>query len=201
MLDWLVSAISHLGYAGILALMFLENIILPLPSELIMPLAGFVAARGGLELTGVLLAGFAGELAGALPWYFLGRSLGEGRARDWLRAHGRWLLLRPSELERARRWFERQGRLAVLLARLAPGVHPLIGLPAGVARMSLLPFLAFSAAGIALWVGGLGCAGYALGVRYREVSSWLRPIAIASLVLLAGGVTWAAVRRRRRRSR
>ncbi len=201
MLHWVISAIAHLGYAGVLALMFLENIILPLPAELIMPLSGFVAARGGLALAGVLLAGFAGELAGALPWYFLGRSLGEGRAREWLRAHGRWLLLRPKELERAHRWFEGRGRLTVLLARLAPGVHPLIGVPAGVARMALLPFLVFSAAGIALWVGGLGMAGYALGAHYGKVGTWLRPVTLASLLLLLGGGTWLVLRRRRGRRR
>ncbi len=198
MLHWLVSAITHLGYAGIVGLMFLENIILPLPAELIMPLSGFVAARGGLQLAGVLLAGFTGELAGALPWYLLGRSLGEGRARDWLKVHGRWLLLRPSELDRAQRWFEGRGRLAVLLGRLAPGIHPLIGVPAGVARMAPLPFLGFSAAGVALWVGGLGWAGYLMGAHYREVSHWLRPVGIACLLLIVAATAWFVIRRRRR---
>ena len=201
MVHWLVATIGHLGYVGIGLLMFFENIILPLPSELIMPLAGFVAARGRLELWGVVAAGFAGELAGAFPWYFLGRSLGRGRVHDWLDRHGKWVLLRKKELDRARRWFEGKGRFAVLLGRLAPGVHSLIGLPAGVARMGILAFLAYSAAGIALWVGGLAWGGYLLGGHFPVLGRLLRPAGYvgAGVVLSVGG--WWLVRRRRLKPR
>ncbi len=197
MLHWLGATISHLGYAGIAVLMFLESIILPLPSEIIMPLSGFVAARGRLGLPGVLLAGFAGELVGALPWYFLGRSLGNGHVRDWLSEHGRWLLLRRKELERARRWFAGRRGLSVLLARLAPGVHPLIGVPAGAARMDFPRFLYLSALGIALWVGGLAWAGYLLGAHYRELEEYIRPIGIGLGALVLLGIAWFVVRRLR----
>ena len=195
MLPWLVATIAHLGYLGILALMFLESIILPLPSELIMPLSGFVAARGELALPGVLASGFAGELVGALPWYFLGRSLGEGRVRDWLDRHGRCLLLRQREIERARRWFEGRHGLAVLLARLAPGVHSLIGVPAGAVRMRFARFLYLSAIGVALWVGGLAWAGYLLGRHYRMIARYLKPIGLTLGALVLLGIAWFLVHR------
>ncbi len=201
MLPWLVATIAHLGYLGILLLMFLESIILPLPSELIMPLSGVVAARGALGMPGVLVAGFAGELVEALPWYFLGRSLGEGHVHEWLSRHGRWLLFRRRELERARRWFAGRHGLAVLLARLAPGVHPLIGVPAGAARMRFARFFSLSAIGVALWVVGLAWTGYLLGRHYRAITQYLKPIGftLGALVLLAIG--WFVVRRRRARQR
>ncbi len=197
----LVATIGRLGYLGIGILMFLENIILPLPSELIMPLGGFVASRGRLELAGVLVAGFAGELLGALPWYFLGRSMGRGRVRDWLHRHGKWLLLRRQEMDRAQRWFEGKGRLAVLLGRIAPGVHSIVGVPAGVARMGMVPFVVYSAVGIAIWVGGLGYAGYLLGGHYRQLAKSLKPAGYVGAGLLVVGLAWWLVRRWRRSRR
>ncbi len=198
MLSWLVATITHLGYLGIFGLMFLESIILPLPSELIMPLSGFVSARGGLALPGVFAAGFAGELVGALPWYFLGRSLGEGRVHGWLSRHGQWLLLRRTEIDRARRWFSGRRALAVLLARLAPGVHPLIGVPAGAARMGFTRFLFLSAIGVALWVGGLAWAGYLLGRNFQVIGEYLKPIGLGLGALALLGVAWFLVHRYRR---
>ncbi|HEX9107450.1 MAG TPA: DedA family protein [Longimicrobiales bacterium] len=198
MSHWLVSTIGHLGYLGIGLLMFLENIILPLPSELIMPLSGFVASRGRLDVGGVLVAGFVGELVGAYPWYFLGRSMGRGRVRDWLDQHGKWLLLRRKELDRAQQWFEGKGRFAVLLGRLVPGVHSLIGVPAGVARMGLVPFTLYSAVGVAVWVGGLGWAGFLLGGHFKALARFLKPAGYAAGGLLLLALVWWLVRRRRR---
>ncbi len=195
MSHWLVSTIGHLGYVGIGILMFLENIILPLPSELIMPLSGFVASRGRLGLGGVLLAGFAGELLGAFPWYYLGRSMGRGRVRDWLNRHGKWLLLRRQEMDRAQRWFEGKGRFAVFLGRLAPGVHSLIGLPAGMARMPFVPFLLYSALGVAAWVGGLALGGYLLGGHFRQLAGILRPAGYLGGALVVVGLGWWLLRR------
>lgn len=201
MLEWLSRTIEHLGYAGIGVLMFVENIILPLPAEVIMPLAGFVAARGRMDFPLVLASGFAGELLGAMPWYFLGRSLEDGRARTWLDRHGKWLLLRRSELERAHRWFEQKGAIAVFFTHLLPAVHPLIGVPAGVARMRFLPFLLYSAAGVAVWVAGLGWAGYLLGQHFEAVSAYLKPIGYGLGTLTCAAIAWWLWRRHRARRR
>ena len=125
-------------------MMLAENIFPPIPSELIMPLAGFVAAKGQLNPVLVVLAGTLGSLLGALPWYYAGVWLGQERVCALAARHGRWLTLGEKEIRQAIRWFERHGRIAVLIGRLVPTVRTLISLPAGMARMPLLPFLVYS---------------------------------------------------------
>ena len=112
-----------------------------------MPLAGFASSEGRLSLWGVCLAGTVGSVVGQVPLYLLGRAWGEARFRGFIQRHGRWLLLDVDDVDRAGRWFDRHGMGAVLLCRLVPGVRSLISIPAGIRRMPLVPFLAFSALG------------------------------------------------------
>jgi membrane protein DedA with SNARE-associated domain len=168
---WITDLVSHFGYGGVGLLMFLENVFPPIPSELIMPLAGFVARRGELSLAATIVAGTAGSLAGASVWYLLGRRLGERRLRAWIDRHGQWLGLSGDDIDRSARWFRRHGPLAVTLGRLVPGVRTLISVPAGIAGMRVLPFLFFTIVGTALWTAALTFAGYLLGARYRRVTS------------------------------
>jgi membrane protein DedA with SNARE-associated domain len=144
-------------------MMLAENVFPPIPSELIMPLAGFVAAKGQLNPVLVVLAGTLGSLLGALPWYYAGRWLGEARVCAFAARHGRWLTLGEKEIGQAIRWFERHGRIAVLVGRLVPTVRTLISLPAGMARMPLLPFLAYSAVGTLAWTAALTAANRSTG--------------------------------------
>src|SRR5690625_2632057 len=118
MLGWISDLIADMGYIGIVLLMFLENLFPPIPSEVVMPLAGFVAARGDLSLVGVILAGMAGSVLGALPWYFVGRLLGEERLKGWADRHGRWLTVTSGEIDKVLDWFNRHGRKAVFFGRL-----------------------------------------------------------------------------------
>jgi membrane protein DedA with SNARE-associated domain len=168
--DWLTSVISDGGYLGIVLLMLAENLFPPIPSELIMPLAGFVAAKGELNVGLVVLAGVLGSMLGALPWYYAGRWVGEARMRAFAARHGRWLTLDEKEIGKAIDWFEKHGRMAVLLARLVPTVRTLISLPAGMARMPLVPFLIYSAIGTALWTGLLAASGFWLQENYTLVA-------------------------------
>jgi membrane protein DedA with SNARE-associated domain/uncharacterized membrane protein YkvA (DUF1232 family) len=168
--DWLTSVISEGGYLGIVVLMLAENLFPPIPSELIMPLAGFVAAKGDLDVGLVVLAGVLGSMLGALPWYYAGRWVGEARMRAFAARHGRWLTLDEKEIGKATDWFEKHGRMAVLLARLVPTVRTLISLPAGMARMPLAPFLIYSAIGTALWTGLLATSGFWLQESYTLVA-------------------------------
>jgi membrane protein DedA with SNARE-associated domain len=138
--DWLTDVIADGGYLGIVFLMLAENLFPPIPSELIMPLAGFVAAQGEFNVVLVVLAGSLGSMLGALPWYYAGRWVGEARMRAFAARYGRWLTLDEKEIGKATDWFEKHGRVAVLLARLVPTVRTLISLPAGMARMPLVPF-------------------------------------------------------------
>lgn len=185
MFAFIVKFVKQTGYAGVLLLMFGENIFPPLPSELIMPLAGFNAARGSLSLIGVLAAGVAGSLLGALFWYYVGRLVGGERLKRWTARHGRWLTLSPGDIEQASGWFERHGAKAVLFGRLIPAVRTLISVPAGVARMPLGPFLLFSMLGTTVWTALLAGAGYLLQSQYRQVSAYVGIVSNIAVGLLA----------------
>jgi membrane protein DedA with SNARE-associated domain len=191
MFDWITGVVEQTGYAGIALLMLAENVFPPVPSELIMPLAGFTAAKGELSVVGVVLSGVAGSLAGALLWYWIGCRLGMERLRRWTARHGRWLTLTPAELDQARDWFRRHCGKAVLIGRLVPAVRTLISVPAGIAGMGLPRFLLYSGIGTALWTALLTAAGYVLESRYQEVQGWLNPI---SNVILIGMALWYVYR-------
>ena len=187
MFEWVTGIIERTGYLGVAFLMFAENVFPPIPSELIMPLAGFAAARGELNVGLVVLAGSAGSLLGAWFWYEVGRRVGAERLKGWAARHGRWLTLGPEEVDRAREWFGRHGGKAVLLGRMVPAVRTLISVPAGIAGMPLGPFLAYSAIGTLVWTGLLAGAGNLLEDQYGRVSGWVNPV---SNLALAGMVLW-----------
>jgi membrane protein DedA with SNARE-associated domain len=185
--DFISRTISSAGYPGIALLMLLENVIPPLPSELIMPMAGFVAAGGKLTLVGVILAGTLGSVVGALPWYYLGRALGPDRLRAWAGKHGRWLTLTPAQVDRVDAWFQKHCGKAVFFGRLAPAVRTLISVPAGIFRMSLRRFLVFTALGSAAWSTALALAGHSLRDSFEQVSHVLNPatnVIVGTVVLV-----------------
>ena len=184
MSGWIPDFVARSGYAGILLLMIAENLFPPIPSELVMPLAGFTAARGLLSLPLVVAAGTLGSVIGAVPWYLIGRWLGTGRLERWAERHGRWLTLSAHDIRRAQDAFERHCGKAVLLGRLIPAVRTVISVPAGVARMNVVRFLAFTAAGSLLWNGVLAAAGYALGAEHERVGEYLGPVTSGILILI-----------------
>lgn len=191
MIEWLTGIVGSAGYLGVAALMFLENLFPPIPSELVMPLAGFAAARGDMALVPMLLAGIAGSLAGAVFWYLVGLRVGRERVARWAARHGRLLTLTPDEVEDAAGWFDRHGGKAVFLGRMVPAVRTLISVPAGVAAMAWPSFLALSALGTALWCGLLALAGYLLEDQYSRVAHWLNPV---SNVVVAALIAWYVYR-------
>lgn len=185
MVEWITNTMNSLGYWGIGLLMFLENLFPPIPSELIMPLAGFTVARGDMEFAPVIVAGVLGTVLGALPWYYAGKILGEQRLKKLADRYGRWLTISSKDITKAKSWFDKQGGKAVFICRLVPGVRTLISLPAGISRMPLVPFLLYSTLGTLLWVGLLTYAGYVLGDNYELVDEYLGPISkivLASLI-------------------
>ena len=143
MFEWITSVITSLGYAGVAMLTFLENVFPPIPSELIIPLAGFVAASGTLRLDVVIAAASLGSLLGTAIWYEIGRRVGERRLKTWVEHHGAWLTLSVQDVDRAQQWFRRHDRVAVLLGRVVPGVRTFVSLPAGFARMPRAKFWVF----------------------------------------------------------
>ena len=183
MFDWIAGIITSLGYAGIAMLTLLEHVFPPIPSEVILPLAGYVAASGELGIAMVIATATTGSLAGSTLWYAIGRRVGEERLRSWIDRHGRWLTLSAKDVDRAADWFERRGRFAVLLGRLLPGVRTFVSLPAGFTRMPWLPFLAYSAAGTLAWTAALVYAGMELQHNFAMVSGHIN---LATNVLFAG---------------
>ncbi len=175
MADWITSVMTSLGYWGIAALMFLENVFPPIPSELIMPLAGFSAGRGEVTLWGVILAGTVGSVLGQLPLYYLGRAVGGERLERWADRWGRWVMVSSQDIRNAQSWLDHHQGKAVLLCRLVPGVRSLISIPAGVAKMNLGLFLLYSALGMGVWAAALAVAGMALGSQYDQVTRLMGP--------------------------
>ncbi len=190
MVEWMQHLMENLGYLGIFLLMVLENLFPPIPSELIMPSAGFTAARGKLSLWGVVLAGTLGSVVGTLPLYFIGRAFGEARLMAWADRHGKWLTLSGKDIKKADDWFDRHGSGAVLFGRLIPGLRSLLSLPAGMSEMPLPRFLLFSAIGSGLWAAALAYAGYLLGENYAQVEHLISPI---SKVVLVAALLWVGV--------
>ncbi len=182
MFEWITLVIQRLEYVGVAALTFLENLFPPIPSELVIPLAGFVAARGGMRLDAVIAMATLGSLAGAFVWYEVARRIGEERLRAWVRRHGRWVTLGTADLDRAQQWFERHGRSAVLFGRLMPGVRTFVSLPAGFSGMPLMPFLFFSAVGTLAWTTALAFAGVMLQANFTVVGDYVN---LATNILLA----------------
>lgn len=198
MFQWITTQITTFGYLGVALLMLLENIFPPIPSELIMPMAGFVAHQGVLSLPLVIAAGTLGALIGAWVWYEIGRKLGKERLKNWAMRHGRWFGVHPHDFDSTEDWFKSHGNTAVFVGRMVPGIRTLISVPAGFARMPRWRFLAWSALGSLLWCSALTIAGYILGTQYQLVEKLVDPVstaimAVLVLVYLYRVITWKPV--------
>ena len=199
MSSWITSIIEKGSYAGVVFLMVLENIFPPIPSELIMPLAGFVSTQGQMTFFGIVMAGTAGSVLGALPLYYLGRWVGEKRMRHWIDRHGHWLALSTSDLDKANRWFQRHGGKTVLLCRVIPGVRSIISIPAGFAHMTMPLFLVYTTFGSAVWTTALAWAGARLGQNYHEVEKYVGPVSTVVIAGIVGAFVIRVLRQRARR--
>ncbi|MGB3723009.1 MAG: DedA family protein [Pacificimonas sp.] len=188
MTAWIENLIAEAGYIGIAFLMFLENLFPPIPSEVIMPLAGYTAAHSGdLSLIGVVAAGSLGSTIGMTFWYYVGIWFSEQRLRAFAARHGRWLTLSPLDIAKVDRWFDSGGRWAICAGRCVPTIRTLISIPAGIFDMPLRIFLPLTLAGVTLWNAGLAYVGYRLGGDYPVIDRYLGPISIAIMVLIVFG--------------
>ena len=184
MTDWIIHTISQWGYVGIFCVMLAESIFPPIPSELIIPFAGFAAANGELNFFGVIAAATVGAVVGMLPWYFAGRIFGLERVRLLSDRFGRWLTLNAEEIDTAIGFFQRFGPFIVLFGRLMPIIRTLISVPAGLAKMPLPVFLLASTTGALIWNIVLTSAGYLLHEHYELVEVILDPLTIIVLALV-----------------
>ncbi|KQN73717.1 DedA family protein [Devosia sp. BK] len=184
MTDWIIQTISELGYLGIFLVMLAESIFPPIPSELIIPFAGFAAANGDLNLFGVLFTATLGAVVGMLPWYYAGRIFGLERVRTLADRFGRVMAFNADEIDVAVKWFTRFGPIIVLFGRLIPLIRTLISIPAGLSRMSLPVFLLASTTGALIWNTFLTLSGYILHEHYDAIEVVLDPLSYIVLGLV-----------------
>jgi membrane protein DedA with SNARE-associated domain len=195
--EWASGVVKSLGYPGVALLIALENVFPPIPSELVLPLTGFLVGRGEFSLMPALIAATVGSLVGALAIYGVGYVVGEDRVRAFIGKYGRYLLVGEDDLDRAHDWFERHGWLAVLLCRMVPGLRSVISLPAGVERMSIVPFVLLTTLGSAIWNGVLIGAGWWLGDQWDLVSDYLEIVQYVIIGIAVVAIGWFIVSRTR----
>lgn len=181
---WIMGVISTLGYGGIVLLMAIESACIPLPSEIIMPFAGFLVHKGELLLWGVALAGAVGCVVGSIPAYYLGMYGG----RPLVERYGKWVLISHHDLRLADRWFEKHGEIIIFIGRLLPAVRTFIAFPAGVARMHMGKFIAYTFVGSLIWCWLLAYAGMKTGEHWESLKVYFHEFHI---VLVVVGVIFA----------
>ncbi len=186
MVEWISNLMTSLGYWGIGLLMFLENLFPPIPSELIMPLAGFTVAQGQMNFGLAVLAGTIGTMAGTFAWYYLGRLVNYQRLEAWVNQYGRWMGVTVQEIDRVNNWFNQHGRKAVFFGRMVPGIRTLISLPAGMNQMPIASFTLYSTIGTLIWTLALTTAGFLLGDNYMVIEKYLAPVSKLVLFGLIG---------------
>jgi membrane protein DedA with SNARE-associated domain len=197
--EWVFSTVDRLGAAGVGLLILLENIIPPIPSEVILPLAGFRARTGGVNVVAVWPAATAGSVLGALLLYGLGAWLGYDRLHR-LAGHRWFVFVSRSDLERGEAVFERHGGKVVLLARCVPFLRSVVSIPAGISGMPMLRFVLLTAIGSGVWNAAFIALGWVLGENWEQVEGFLGPVSYVVLALLAVGLVVLVVRRLRSRS-
>lgn len=190
MTDWLVSLMSQMGGIGVAVAVFLENLFPPIPSEVILPLAGVTASQGKMGLVEAIVWATAGSLIGALVLYAIAAAIGSQRIR---RLFDIMPLVQASDIDTADSWFARYGWSSVLIGRVIPVVRSLISIPAGLARMGLARFIGLTVLGSAVWNTVLVMAGFALGQRWQVILSFLDRFQSVVIVLLAALIVWYLV--------
>jgi len=188
--DWIIRLVDTGGYAGVALLMLLETVFPPVPSEVIMTVAGVAAARGTLNFGGVVAAGTAGAMVGNWLWFILAIKLGRDRMQWLIDRYSRWLTLDWAEVERGHRLFDRHGSIIVLIARMIPTLRSLISVPAGLFGMSQRRFLVFSTLGTAGWSAALAGVGYVLGAKFDDVEKYLGPLSMLVIGLIVASYVW-----------
>ena len=167
---------STFAYLTICLAMFLENIIPPIPSEIIMPLGGFFVSQQKLNFYILVLWGLIGTILGSLPWYYLGRLVNEKRLSSFLDKKGKYLGISSNDLSKSKRWFDNYGVSLVFWGRLVPGIRTLISVPAGIELMPLRKFLIWTTFGSLIWVALLTYAGYLFGENYSIIETYFDQI-------------------------
>jgi membrane protein DedA with SNARE-associated domain len=197
--EWVRDLVVNLGYPGLFILIVLESTMVPIPSLLVMPFAGYLAWRGDFSLPVILVINSTAALTGSMLSYWLGAAGG----KPLLLKYGKWVFVRPKDIEKTEAYFARRGGPTVFIARFVPVIRHLISIPAGIARMPLRQFLTQTFLGSTIWGGGLMVLGYVLGPQWQGVAEKAKRIdliiaVVIVLAILAIGIRFVVVRRRER---
>ncbi|HET9260687.1 MAG TPA: DedA family protein [Acidimicrobiia bacterium] len=193
--EWATALVEALGPLGVGFLVVLENLFPPIPSEVVLPMAGFVAATGGADLTVMIAAATIGSLVGAYLLYGIAAAIGPVRLRRFVAEHGRWFGLTEDDIDRSEAWFDGRANRAVLLCRCIPLMRSLISIPAGLRRMPLIPFTACTLLGSLVWNSGLVIAGYLLGDNWEAAGQPVEVLQGVVLVVIGVALVWFIWRR------
>ena len=197
--EWAIRVVETLRYTGVALLVMIENLFPPIPSEVVLALAGFVASRGEASLPGMIAAATVGSVVGAWILYYAAAIFGRRPLYAIVGRYGRWVRITEADLQTAERWFARWSTLAVFVCRCIPLVRSLISIPAGFARMPIVPFTLYTTAGSLLWNAIFVTAGYLLGERWETVVGYADHLQTAVIVgafaAIAYLVFWLARRR------
>jgi membrane protein DedA with SNARE-associated domain len=188
--NWVIELIDRGGYAAVFALMLLETVFPPIPSEVILPVAGMRAADGPLGLGGVVAAASAGAMTGNFIWYLVARAIGLDRFRHFIERYGRWLSLDWYDIEKVQRLFGRFGAGIVFIGRMLPTVRTFVSVPAGLVDMNLARFLIWSTVGTAIWSGALAGLGYLLQREFSVVEKVAGPVTSVIVIAIALWYVW-----------
>ena len=198
--SWVQDVIEQLGYLGVALLVVLENVFPPIPSEIVLPFAGFVAQQGSDSVVLMILAATVGSVIGALIMYWIAAIIGDERLHAFTRRFGKWVQIREADLTRAEEWFDRHAMSAVLVGRCVPLIRSVVSIPAGFRRMKLIPYIAYTFLGSLVWNIALVGAGAVLGENWERVEPVVATFQWIVIVVILAGIArlaYVVVQRRR----
>ncbi|MFZ9245753.1 MAG: DedA family protein [Ilumatobacteraceae bacterium] len=214
--NWVQDVINQFGYLGVALLVVIENVFPPIPSEIVLPFAGFVAQQGAsavnatagaaqsdTTVVGMMIAATVGSVVGALILYFVSAAIGPERLRGFVERFGKWFGVKSSDLVRAEEWFDRRSSAAVLVGRCVPLIRSIVSIPAGFRRMKLTSFVVLTAIGSAVWNIALIGAGAVLGDQWERVGEYVgvfQWLVIAAVLLLLVRFVVSRLKNRRRKT-
>ncbi|HWL45578.1 MAG TPA: DedA family protein [Ilumatobacter sp.] len=193
--DWVVDVIEKIGYVGVALLVALENLFPPIPSEIVLPFAGFHASDGHSTLWGMIVAATIGSVVGAWILYGVAAAIGPERTHRFVERFGKWFRLTPDDIAKSERWFDRHASLSVLVCRCIPLVRSLISIPAGLRRMHFGVFTLYTTIGSAVWNFALIFAGYKLRNNWHDVEPVLEKVQYVVIAAIVLALAWLVSRR------
>jgi membrane protein DedA with SNARE-associated domain len=185
-----IDVISKIGYLGVFFLMVMESMVIPIPSELVLPFAGFLISRGDFSFIWVMIASSLGSIIGSLISYYMGKHGGNA----FVIRYGKYVLLDVEDLKKTERWFEKRGEYTIFISRFIPVVRHLISIPAGIGKMDLKRFCLYTVAGASMWNFILVYAGYLLGEHWDRIKHYSEPVSFTVAALLVIGFIWFVYR-------